>query len=61
MYKLSTEGVRGGVDLFHFAVGFAGFVFTVGGVVISSPCVMCSGLLLSAWALAYFFVNNEER
>jgi hypothetical protein len=60
MFDLRVEGVRGAVDLFHFAVGFAGFAFAAGGVVISSPCVGCMGLLLFAWGVAYFFVNNDE-
>jgi hypothetical protein len=54
------EGFRSGVDYFHFTVVFAGFCFAVGGVVISSPCIGCCGLVLMAWGLVYFAVNDYE-
>jgi hypothetical protein len=60
MFGFGPEGTRGGLDLFHFAVTFAGFVFAIGGVVISSTCVCCCGLVILAWGLAYFTANNED-
>jgi len=59
MYSDASEGLRSGVDNFHFTVVFGGFCFAVAGVVISSPCIGCGGLLILAWGMAYFAVNND--
>lgn len=55
-----AEGLRSGLDFFHFAVAFAGICFAVAGVVISSPCIGCCGLLVTAWGLTYFVANNDD-
>lgn len=55
-----AEGLRSGVDCFHFAMAFAGFCFAVSGAVLSSPCIGCCGLLALAWGLVYFAANNED-
>jgi hypothetical protein len=61
MFGQKIEGTRSAVDLFHFGVAFTGFVFAVGGVVISAQCVCCVGLLLLAWGVAYFAVDQSEE
>jgi hypothetical protein len=61
MFGQKIEGIRSAVDLFHFAVAFTGFVFAVGGVVVSAPCVCTVGLLLLAWGVAYFAANQSEE
>jgi len=61
MYDESSHYDRIGVDLFHFAIAFAGLVLAIGGVVISSICVVSCGLLGLLWGMAYFAVNNGDN
>jgi hypothetical protein len=54
------DGFRSGWDYFHFALAAAGFFLAVGGAVLSSPCLGCCGLVVMAWGVAYFVVNNSD-
>ena len=60
MHEEFSSDNRNCLDLFHFAIAFAGLVLAAGGVVISSLCVVCCGLLGLLWGMAYFAVNNSD-
>jgi len=46
-------------DLIHYGILFFGFCFGVTGVVIASAAVAITGLVLTVWGLAWFYVQPD--
>lgn len=58
MSKLVDSTSRGPLDYFHFAVAFFGLILTVAGVITTSPGFAIFGVLVLAFGLAYFLMQN---
>ena len=51
---------RNPLDLGHFTLGFVGFVSAAAGIVLVSPCIAVTGIILFLWSAAYFIAQPEE-
>jgi len=46
-------------DFIHYGILFFGFCFGVAGVISASAAVAITGFVLTAWGLAWFFVQPD--
>ena len=58
MKQLVDSSDRGPIDYFHFGAGFAGIILTATGVVLTSPGFTVFGVLVLAFAVGYFLVED---
>ena len=53
------ESSRSSAEIIHFALGCAGVLTAIYGVVIASICLAIFGLAIAGWGVGFFFLSGD--